>query len=492
MEIILLLIRLLLFAVFALAGIGKLLDLEGSEKALKAFGTPEEFAKTFAVALPFAEIVFAVCFLFTETSWLGAIGALILLLSFIGGMIWQISQGKAPDCHCFGQIHSEPVGRKTLIRNIGFAVLALALVAQGRDFQGLNLADTDSGMIQTMMILALLVLSAVIVYFLKSIHKQQEQIIRRMDILEALGKDGTALERSDAGDPGDGLPIGSPFPDFELPDIRGRRVVFNDIISENRPTLFFFVSPTCEPCKSLLPEIEAWRTELENKVNFVFVSSGKADENLEKFSEKAASYILLQKDREVAESVVALWTPTALFVGAEGKIASHPAAGDTAIRELVEKIKAENLSRDFVYFTNGNRNGRSPKIGERIPEFSLTDIKDREINTQDFLGKTTLAVFWSLGCPYCRDMVPELKAWEETRDESAPHLVIFSDGENDEHHDMGLESQIVIEKNYATATKMGMQGTPSAVLINEKGEIVSETAAGAARIWALLGKRKLN
>jgi hypothetical protein len=69
MEFVLLLIRLILFAIFALAGIGKLLDLEGSEKAVKDFGTPEEFAKFFAVALPFAEIVFAVCLLFVETSW---------------------------------------------------------------------------------------------------------------------------------------------------------------------------------------------------------------------------------------------------------------------------------------------------------------------------------------------------------------------------------------------------------------------------------------
>ena len=102
MAIILLLVRIILFAIFALAGIGKLLDLKGSEKAVKAFGTPEEFAKFFAVALPFAEIVFAVCLLFVETSWLGAIGAMILLLTFIGGMLWQLAQGNAPDCHCFG------------------------------------------------------------------------------------------------------------------------------------------------------------------------------------------------------------------------------------------------------------------------------------------------------------------------------------------------------------------------------------------------------
>ena len=107
MDILLLLIRIFLFAIFAVAGVGKLLDLEGSEKAVKAFGIPDDFAKFFSMALPFAEIVFAVCFLFTSFSWVGAIGATVLLLTFIGGMIAQMAQGNAPDCHCFGVIHSE-------------------------------------------------------------------------------------------------------------------------------------------------------------------------------------------------------------------------------------------------------------------------------------------------------------------------------------------------------------------------------------------------
>ena len=35
-----------------------------------------------------------------------------------------------------------------------------------------------------------------------------------------------------------------------------------------------------------------------------------------------------------------------------------------------------------------------------------------------------------------------------------------------------------------------MNGTPSAVLINENGKIISEVAVGAEQIWTLIGKRK--
>ena len=49
------------------------------------------------------------------------------------------------------------------------------------------------------------------------------------------------VERDDAGDPNDSLPIGAPLPDFAIPDIGGRVVRFENLLAENKPFLFFFV-----------------------------------------------------------------------------------------------------------------------------------------------------------------------------------------------------------------------------------------------------------
>src|SRR5687768_7741787 len=155
MDVILLLVRLFLFGVFMLAGIGKLLDREGSEKAAKDFGVPNELAKPVAYALPMVEIGIAVLLLFVSTSWIASIAGLLLLLAFTGGMIYQMAKGNAPDCHCFGQIHSEPVGKTSLIRNIGFAILSLLLVSQGRDNQGLDLATSSNDMLQAVLVLGI-------------------------------------------------------------------------------------------------------------------------------------------------------------------------------------------------------------------------------------------------------------------------------------------------------------------------------------------------
>ena len=131
MDALLLSIRCLLAAVFIVAAIGKLLDLDGSHRALVEFGVPARLARLGAVLLPVAELAVAIALLFVPTARWGAVGALLLLLGFSAGVVRAISRGEAPDCHCFGQIHSEPAGRSTLIRNAVLAAAAALVVVAG-------------------------------------------------------------------------------------------------------------------------------------------------------------------------------------------------------------------------------------------------------------------------------------------------------------------------------------------------------------------------
>lgn len=494
MEVVLLFIRTFLFAVFAVAAIGKFLDLEGAAKSAKAFGTPDDLAKTFAVLIPFAELVFAISLLFTSFAWLGAIGVFLFLLIFIGGMISQMAQGNAPDCHCFGAIHSEPVSKKSLIRNVVFALLALVLIAQGRENQGLSFSDmTNDFAMQFIFGLAILGALGTVVFYLKRISEQQNQIVRRIDVLEMVSHDGREVERENAGSLEDYLPVGAFAPEFALENAKtGREVALEHLLMEGKSLLFFFVSPNCMPCAELLPEIALWQKELGERFNFVFISSGKAKENNEKFGESFQN-VLIQKEREVAANYFAPWTPTVLVVNSDGLVASRPAVGDAAIRELIEKIKAETQTEFFVLpklDSHGHNHEKPPKIGEAVPEFLLKDLHGKEFSAKDFQNRKTLVAFWSMTCPHCKNMLEELKNWDKTKGADAPDLIVFSDGEADAHQEMDLNSPVLLDKDYKTAEKLGMFGTPSAVLVNEKGKIVSETAIGAGNIWALVGKKK--
>jgi thioredoxin-related protein len=225
--------------------------------------------------------------------------------------------------------------------------------------------------------------------------------------------------------------------------------------------------------------MEAWQKNLGERFDFVLITSGKASENSGKFG-TAFKNILLQKEREVSETYKANWTPTLLVVNSEGFIASRPAVGDAAIREMIKRIEAEN---EIEYFANGDT-----KIGETIPEFSLKDLRGREWTAKDFQNRKTLVTFWSSSCGYCKQMMEELQNWDRTKGADAPDLLVLSNSEAEAHKDFDLESPVLLDKDFQIATKLGMAGTPSAILVNEEGKIVSETAIGADNIWTLLGK----
>src|SRR3954453_4168101 len=110
--------RLVLAAVFGVAGWAKLSDRAGTRQAVRDFGVPGGVARPVGIALPFAELVVAALLLFSGSAAWGAVGAAVLLGLFVVAISVSLARGRHPDCNCFGQVHSEPVGTKTLVRNI--------------------------------------------------------------------------------------------------------------------------------------------------------------------------------------------------------------------------------------------------------------------------------------------------------------------------------------------------------------------------------------
>ena len=116
--------RLLLAAVFLVAGLAKLADRAGSRKALVDFGVPVALAAPLGLLLPLAEIAVPAALVSIPSAWWGAVGALALLLLFVAGISVNLARGRKPDCHCFGQLHSTPAGWPTLVRNAVLAAIA--------------------------------------------------------------------------------------------------------------------------------------------------------------------------------------------------------------------------------------------------------------------------------------------------------------------------------------------------------------------------------
>jgi uncharacterized membrane protein YphA (DoxX/SURF4 family) len=110
MSVALLIARLALAMTFAVAGAAKLADLAGSRRALEEFGLPLPLALPLGTFLPVVEIGIAAAWVPVVSGWWGATAALALLVVFTAGIAGTLIAGRRPDCHCFGQLYSAPIG----------------------------------------------------------------------------------------------------------------------------------------------------------------------------------------------------------------------------------------------------------------------------------------------------------------------------------------------------------------------------------------------
>ena len=95
------------------------------------FGMPEVLTRPLALLVPLAELVCAAALLPVAFAWWGATGILVLLLLFIAGISVNLVRGRKPDCHCFGQLSSSPIGWNLVLRNGVLAAVAAFIVWQG-------------------------------------------------------------------------------------------------------------------------------------------------------------------------------------------------------------------------------------------------------------------------------------------------------------------------------------------------------------------------
>src|ERR1700691_4559367 len=109
----LLLAPMLLSATSALAGIAKMPAPAGTRKSIVDFGAPEFLSRLVARLLTLVELTCATALLPAPPAVWAAAGTLALLLLFIAAIGIGMARCRLPECHCFGQLHSTPVGWNT-------------------------------------------------------------------------------------------------------------------------------------------------------------------------------------------------------------------------------------------------------------------------------------------------------------------------------------------------------------------------------------------
>ncbi len=200
----------------------------------------------------------------------------------------------------------------------------------------------------------------------------------------------------------------------------------------------------------------------------------------------------------MADDYQARWTPAAVLINRDGKIASPVKSGDEAIQALVNhtvttvagQSAGNGVNRYIPQIAVGNS---LFKVGEPAPRFSLPDLHGKAVNMEDLLGRETLLLFWSSRCPHCLALTEDLRRWETNPPNGAPRLVFLESGDLTEAKTKlkEMNSLILFDEDFDIGPLFGTNSTPSAVLIDSEGRIASSLAKGSQNILALAGIRRV-
>jgi peroxiredoxin len=325
--------------------------------------------------------------------------------------------------------------------------------------------------------------------------RQNGRILLRLEAIERrLAKSLADDRRKPAG-----LPIGTPAPEFDLPDLAGGRHRLSEF--RGKDVLLIFFGPKCGFCTSMAADLAVLPADgAGGQPVPIVVTTGDAGENrrlVERFGIRCV--VLLQEGTEVAARYHARGTPTGYRIDADGRIASELAIGAEPMLKLagpaapprpapsangigpVEKGKPHpSLARSRL-----NRSGL--KAGAAAPEFRLPLIGGGELALADLRGRRVLLVFSDPKCGPCDELAPRLQDLHRTRPDLRVVVISRRDAEATaaKAEAMGLTFPIVMQRQWEVSLEYGMFATPIGYLVDEQGIVVTDVAVGVESILAL-------
>jgi thiol-disulfide isomerase/thioredoxin/uncharacterized membrane protein YphA (DoxX/SURF4 family) len=489
MDIALLIVRLVLAVVFAIAGIAKFLSKKTTAEMLREFSVPASMAEPAALLLPAAELITALLLVSSATAEVGAVVATFLLLMFSLAIAVNLSRGRRPSCQCFGALSARPVSASTLVRNGVLLLMALAIAASGLGrepasaFSWLSLLSFPEKLLTFIASVSLLATS-VTLFIVIQLVAQNGRLLAAID---------TLTKPADAGSMPSAKPVvasapqllvsGSRAPEFSVRDVGGKLVSLKDFLGT--PTLLLFSDPQCGPCSALMPTVGRWQSDLRGRLHIAVVSTGSLDANRAKASAYQLSNVLVQNKTEVQTLFEAFGTPTAVFIAADGTIGSRVAQGRDDIFALVKQI----VARSQLPAPRTQQPQNALPIGTPAPVRELVDLFGKTAKTAYSQSKATLLVFWNPACGYCEKLLPELREWA-ARNSGANEFLVVSTGGAEANVALGLPGTILLDTDFSLGQAFNVQGTPSAILIASDGTIGSGLAVGGSAVMTLAKRAK--
>jgi hypothetical protein len=352
---VLLVARLVLAAVFALAAVAKLGRTAETESTIEAFGLPVHLRRPLAVALPAVELAIAGGLLPAASSPYAAVAALLLLAAFSAGVTRVLVRGQEVDCNCFGSLGDDRITRSTLVRNLVLLVPAALVATAGWGDPGPSavawIGRLDGTTVALVLAGAALAVGVCGIAFAWQLMRQNGRLLARLDALESGAGGGAPVAA-----PTRGRHAGQLVPSFVLPDLDGRPVSLEGLLDGGRELLLLFSDPGCHACNPILPEVGRRQRALGDGPLPVVMSLGDAESNRVKASEHGLELVLIQEDFDLARSLGIGGMPGAVLVDREGRVSGEPVDNTDRVAELLAATApAERPAATLEVTTVGGR-----------------------------------------------------------------------------------------------------------------------------------------
>lgn len=327
---ILLIARLVLAAVFAVAAVGKLAGRSRTVATLAEFGVAEPLRRPLAIALPAVELAIAASLLPAASAAWGALAAALLLVAFTAAVGRALRQGREVDCNCFGALGPSRISRWTLARNALLLALAVGVAIAAQDDPGTSavawVGNLDTAGLALLAAGIVAVVAALNFAFSWQLMRQNGRLLGE---IEALRTGGTAST---------GPAPGQLAPPFVLPALGGGGLALEELLAGGRGLVVVVTDPGCGACEPLLPEIGRLQRDPATPVPLVMISRGDPEANLAKAQEHGLEPVLLEEGYEVSRALGINGAPGAIRLDQGGRYVAKPAMGTARVGALLEEL----------------------------------------------------------------------------------------------------------------------------------------------------------
>jgi uncharacterized membrane protein YphA (DoxX/SURF4 family)/thiol-disulfide isomerase/thioredoxin len=471
-------IRVALATVFAYAAWQKWRDRAATSEAVTAFGVPRRFTASVVLGLPAVELLIAALLLIDPVAMLGGAAAAAVLAIFTAATIRLLLRGETPNCNCFGATASTPIGWYTVARNAVFAAAAALIIAgaPGDPTASAWLDDVRDGRASTSVVLVGIgALGLLVLWAMRRVLAQIDDLSRQVAVLSRAVEGGVvtnpAASTPHAGsvpiEPG--LPIGAPAPGFLLADPQGTMVSLAALLEPGLPLVVVFASGSCVPCAALLPQIADWEAAHRNRVRLVVIASGDRSDGAP--HGYRGDLLLFDTSSSTGPLYRASWTPAAVHISADGRVASGVGYGEAGVAEVVMGAIARDATRVEP--------SAKVAVGDGVPDELLAAARAAGI---DLTNGSYELVAWTASCSYCSELAQQLRLRSDA--EQLELLMLSADDATSVT--AATDRRSIADPGGELATALGISGTPSGVLIDD-GRFTSPLGLGVDDVLALAG-----